>query len=231
MKNLTYKISLLILGLLATAFVVNAQEIKGVVSDANGQPLIGVSVFVDGTTLGVSTGVDGDYTIEVPSAKGKTLVFLKPCDTYSFNQLIKEHRVDREKAYIVGVGCKGKLVIEKAKKAQVPSHVIDNAIKKAQGGSGEALSPVVYEGYGPGNSAIIVEALTDNVNRSVSDVRTVVNKCHVKMGAMGSVAYMYDNLCVISFKGLTEDETLEEEIGESSETLQSEENPTPEVNN
>ncbi|MBR5015124.1 MAG: hypothetical protein IKY16_11070, partial [Bacteroidales bacterium] len=61
MKNLTYKISLLILGLFATAFVANAQEIKGVVSDANGQPLIGVSVFVDGTTLGVSTGVDGDY--------------------------------------------------------------------------------------------------------------------------------------------------------------------------
>ena len=47
--------------------------------------------------------------------EGKILVFLKPCDTYSFNQLIKEHRVDREKAYIVGVGCKGKLDIEKAK--------------------------------------------------------------------------------------------------------------------
>ena len=51
--------------------------------------------------------------------EGKTLVCLKPCDTYSFNQLIKEHRVDREKAYIVGVGCKGKLDIEKAKKAGI----------------------------------------------------------------------------------------------------------------
>ena len=59
-------------------------------------------------------------------------------------------------------------VIEKAKKAQVPSHVIDNAIKKAAGGSGEALNLVVYEGYGPGNSAIIVEALTDNKNRTVT---------------------------------------------------------------
>jgi ferredoxin len=52
------------------------------------------------------------YMIEASKLEGKTLVFLKPCDSYSFNQLIKEHRVDREKAYIVGVGCKGKLKIE-----------------------------------------------------------------------------------------------------------------------
>ena len=53
------------------------------------------------------------YMIEASKLEGKTLVFLKPCDTYSFNQLIKEHRVDREKAFIIGVGCKGKLSIEK----------------------------------------------------------------------------------------------------------------------
>ena len=52
------------------------------------------------------------YMIEASKKEGKTLVFLKPCDTYSFNQLIKEHRVDRQKAYIIGVGCKGKLKIE-----------------------------------------------------------------------------------------------------------------------
>ena len=75
MKNLTYKISLMILGLFAAAFAADAQEIKGVVSDMNGEPLIGVSVYVDGTTLGVATGIDGDYVINVPDAKGKTLVF------------------------------------------------------------------------------------------------------------------------------------------------------------
>ena len=53
------------------------------------------------------------YMIEASKLDGKTLVCLKPCDTYSFNQLIKEHRVDREKAYIIGVGCRGKLDIEK----------------------------------------------------------------------------------------------------------------------
>lgn len=53
------------------------------------------------------------YMIEASKLEGKTLVCLKPCDTYSFNQLIKEHRVDREKAYIIGVGCKGKLDVDK----------------------------------------------------------------------------------------------------------------------
>ena len=51
--------------------------------------------------------------------EGRTLVFLKPCDTYSFNQLIKEHRVDREKAYIIGVGCKGTLKPEKIRDAGI----------------------------------------------------------------------------------------------------------------
>ena len=55
------------------------------------------------------------YMIEASQLEGKTLVFLKPCDTYSFNQLLYEHRVDRDKAYIIGVGFKGKLDIEKIK--------------------------------------------------------------------------------------------------------------------
>lgn len=56
------------------------------------------------------------YLIEVSKLDGKTLVFLKPCDTYSFNQLLCEHRVIRDKVYIIGVGCKGKLDIEKIRK-------------------------------------------------------------------------------------------------------------------
>ncbi|MBQ2768135.1 MAG: 4Fe-4S dicluster domain-containing protein [Clostridia bacterium] len=55
------------------------------------------------------------YMIEASKLEGRTLVFLKPCDTYSFNQLLTEHRVDRDKAYIIGVGCRGKLDIEKIK--------------------------------------------------------------------------------------------------------------------
>ncbi len=56
------------------------------------------------------------YLIEASKLEGKTLVFLKPCDTFSFNQLVTEHRIDRDKAYVVGVGCKGKLDVEKIKK-------------------------------------------------------------------------------------------------------------------
>lgn len=55
------------------------------------------------------------YMVEGSKLEGKTLVFLKPCDTYSFNQLIKENRVVRDKAYIIGIGCKGKLDVEKIK--------------------------------------------------------------------------------------------------------------------
>ena len=59
------------------------------------------------------------YMIEASKLEGKTLVCLKPCDSYSFNQLLAEHRVDREKAYIIGVGCQGKLSIENVKKTGV----------------------------------------------------------------------------------------------------------------
>ena len=55
------------------------------------------------------------YMIKACELEGKTLVLLKPCDTYSFNQLIKEHRISKEKIYVIGVGCKGKLDIEKIK--------------------------------------------------------------------------------------------------------------------
>ena len=70
------------------------------------------------------------YMIEASKLEGKTMVCLKPCDTYSFNQLIKEHRVDREKAYIVGVGCKGKLDVEKLKNLGMR---VDDRIEKGVG--------------------------------------------------------------------------------------------------
>lgn len=102
-----------------------------------------------------------------------------------------------------------KRLIEKAKKDQVPSDVIKRAIDKVSSGAGEDYETLTYEVFGPAGSTLMVKCLTDNVNRSVSDIRAVINKCHVKMGAMGSVSYMYDNLCIVGFKGLTEDEVME----------------------
>ena len=102
-----------------------------------------------------------------------------------------------------------KRLVDKAKKEQVPSDIINRAIDKVNSGVDETYTNANYELFGPNGSTAIVACLTDNVNRSVSGVRAVVNKCHVKMGAQGSVSYMYDHFCIVSFKGLDEEETLE----------------------
>lgn len=102
-----------------------------------------------------------------------------------------------------------KRLVDKAKKEQVPSDIIKRAIDKVNSGADESYSTVRYELFGPNGSNVIVDCLTDNVNRSVSLIRAALNKTSAKMGAMGSVAFMYDNLCIVSFKGLTEEETLE----------------------
>lgn len=102
-----------------------------------------------------------------------------------------------------------KRLIEKAKKDQVPADVIKRAIDKVSSGADESYENARYELFGPAGSTVIVDCLTDNVNRTVSDIRTVVNKTHVKMGAINSVSYMYDNLCIVGFKGLTEEEAMD----------------------
>ncbi|MEG0825964.1 MAG: YebC/PmpR family DNA-binding transcriptional regulator [Bacilli bacterium] len=102
-----------------------------------------------------------------------------------------------------------KRLIEKAKKEQIPSDIIKRAIDKVNSGTNETYEKMRYELFGPAGSTIIVDCLTDNVNRSVSSIRAALNKCNSKMGVSGSVSFMYDNLCIISFIGLTDEETLE----------------------
>ena len=101
-----------------------------------------------------------------------------------------------------------KRLVERAKKEQVPSDIIKRAIDKVNSGVDETYIKNTYELFGPAGSTLIVECLTDNVNRSVSELRAVVNKCHIKMGNIGSVSYNYDNLCIVSFKGLSMDDTI-----------------------
>ena len=102
-----------------------------------------------------------------------------------------------------------KRLVDRAKKEQVPGDIIKRAIDKVNSGADESYVKNTYEMFGPAGSTLIVECLTDNVNRSVSDLRAVVNKTHIKMGAMGSVSYMYDDNCVVSFKGLDEETVME----------------------
>ena len=81
-------------------------------------------------------------------------------------------------------------LIERAKKDQVPSHVIDKALDKASGVGGEDFSPARYEGFGPGNCMVIVECLTDNPNRTFADVRTCFGKAKSRVSLTSSWAMM-----------------------------------------
>lgn len=102
-----------------------------------------------------------------------------------------------------------KRLVERAKKEQVPADIINRAIDKVNSGVDENYQNVRYELFGPNGSTVIADCLTDNVNRSVSSIKAVLNKCHTKMGAMGSVAFNYDNLCVVGFKEINEEEAVD----------------------
>lgn len=100
-------------------------------------------------------------------------------------------------------------LIERAKKSQVPTHVIEKAVAKAQGGGGEDFALARYEGYGPGNTMIIIDCLTDNPNRTFGDVRHCFTKVDCKIGTQGSVSHMFDHSAVLSYKGEDEEGALE----------------------
>ncbi|MED4239726.1 YebC/PmpR family DNA-binding transcriptional regulator [Priestia megaterium] len=102
-----------------------------------------------------------------------------------------------------------KVVLERAKTYNVPKAIIDRAIEKAKGGSEENYDNLRYEGFGPNGSMVIVDALTNNVNRTASDVRAAFGKNGGNMGVSGSVAYMFDPTAVIGVEGKDEEETLE----------------------
>ena len=101
-----------------------------------------------------------------------------------------------------------KRLVDRAKKEQVPSDIIKRAIDKVNSGVDDSYVSATYEMFGPNGSTLIVDCLTDNLNRSVSDLRAVVNKCHIKMGGVGSVSYNYDNLCIVGFKGMSEEDAI-----------------------
>lgn len=105
-----------------------------------------------------------------------------------------------------------KRIVEKAKKQQVPSDIINRAIDKAKGTGGDDYSEVTYEGFGPGASTLIIKTLTDNVNRTVGFVRAAFNKVNKSLGVTNSVSYNYDYLGVIGFKYDNEEEVFEKVI-------------------
>ena len=101
-----------------------------------------------------------------------------------------------------------KRLVDKAKKEQVPSDIINRAIDKAKGAGGEDYEVVTYEGFGPGASTLIIRTLTDNVNRTVGMVRAAFNKIHKSLGVTNSVSYNYDYLAIVSVKNMNEEEVF-----------------------
>lgn len=108
-------------------------------------------------------------------------------------------------------------LVEKAKKQQVPNDIIERAIAKAKGTGQEDYKEVYYEGFGPGASTLIIKALTDNVNRTVGEVRASFNKVHKSLGVTNSVSYNYDHLAIIGVKSTLEDKLFEALLEEGIE--------------
>ena len=124
-----------------------------------------------------------------------------------------------------------RLAVDKGKQFNMPKDNIDRAIKKGSGGvGGEVFSEIVYEGFGPGKLAILVEVLTDNKNRSVSEVKRVFDKSGGSLGQSGSVGFLFakKGRIVVLKKGEADEQMLKlidlgaedvEKIGEGVEVL------------
>ena len=99
-----------------------------------------------------------------------------------------------------------RMAVKEAKSVSVPKDVIERAIKKSQGGDAESYDEIRYEGYGPGGVAVIVEAMTDNRNRTASTVRSTFTKCGGNLGETGSVSFLFDRKGQILFSSTIADE-------------------------
>ena len=100
-------------------------------------------------------------------------------------------------------------LIERAKRNQVPAHVIEKALDKARGVGGEDFATARYEGFGPAGTMVIVDCLTDNPNRTFGDVRQCFTKAKCKLGSPGSVSHLFDHSAILVFKGSEEEAALE----------------------
>jgi YebC/PmpR family DNA-binding regulatory protein len=116
-----------------------------------------------------------------------------------------------------------RLAVKEAKAASMPKDNIERAIRKSQGGDAESYDEVRYEGYGPNGVAIIVEAMTDNRNRTASNVRSTFAKRGGNLGETGSVSFLFDRKGRIVYHAAvgTEDRVMEAAIEAGAEDVES----------
>ena len=111
--------------------------------------------------------------------------------------------------------------IDSALSANMPKDTIERAVKRGSGGlEGDHLEEIRYEGYGPNGVAVMVDCMTDNRNRTVSEVRHAFTKCGGNLGTSGSVAYLFSQVGIISFPaGLEEDSVMEAALDAGAEDV------------
>lgn len=118
-----------------------------------------------------------------------------------------------------------RLAVNNAKGESLPKDVIDRAIKKASGGDAESYEEIRYEGFGPGGVGVIVEALTDNRNRSAATVRSTFAKNGGNLGETGSVSFMWDRVGQITYAPAagSDDKVMEAAIEAGADDVESDE--------
>ncbi|MEM9049289.1 MAG: YebC/PmpR family DNA-binding transcriptional regulator [Pseudomonadota bacterium] len=116
-----------------------------------------------------------------------------------------------------------RLAVKEAKASSVPKDVIERAIKKSLGGDAESYDEIRYEGYGPGGIAVIVEAMTDNRNRTASNIRSIFGKSGGNLAETGAVSFMFDRKGQILYPGtaVSEDAMMEAAIEAGAEDVES----------
>lgn len=111
-----------------------------------------------------------------------------------FSRLIKELTVAARASTDPSSNPRLRTALTAARAANMPKDNIERVLKKAEGGDGEIYDEIRYEGYGPGGTALIVEAMTDNKNRTASEVRAAFSKFGGSLGETGSVSFMFDRV-------------------------------------
>ena len=124
-----------------------------------------------------------------------------------------------------GMNARLRLAVANAKAESMPKDNIDRAIKKASGGDAETYEEIRYEGFGPGGVGVIVEALTDNRNRTASTVRSTFTKQGGNLGETGSVSFMWDRVGQIEYgpEAGSEDKVMEAAIEAGADDVESDE--------
>ena len=122
-----------------------------------------------------------------------------------FGRLIKELTVAARSSIDPDSNPRLRTALSAARAANMPKDNIERVLKRAEGGEGENYDEIRYEGYGPGGTALIVDAMTDNRNRTASEVRAAFNKYGGSLGETGSVSFMFDRVGQIIYPADTAD--------------------------